>query len=298
MTTLGRSFLASLILIFKHNLIMKKILIPTDFSDLGNFAYGIASVIAKGTNAEITALSIVPGPSEAIYSNSGKLTNDDGNDYSEWEKKLEINKQKLSDWSVDKPEITDTIAIIGQIDNTVLNISQSNDIDLIVMGTEGVFSKTVWSKASHTEYITNHSKIPVLSLKCDRKNVNLKEIVLVSDFLETEKLELKILKDIQKAYESKIILLKILTPSQVRTKENIYADMALFAKHNELTNFQIEAYNADTVESGIGKFAAENDIDLISLGSHQGHGFSKLFRGSISDDVVNHLYHPVLTFPL
>lgn len=277
---------------------MKKILIPTDFTELGDIAYSIASILAKGTKAEITALSIVPGPSGAIYSPQGELTNDEGNDYSEWDKRLTVNKQKLSDWSADKPDITDTIATIGQVDDTVIRISDSHDIDLIVMGTEGVFSKTVWTKASHTEFITNHSEVPVLSLKCDRKDIDLKKIVLVSDFLETEKLKLDILKDIQAAYDSKLILLKIETPSQARSKEDVYADMALFAKNNDLSNFEIKTYKADKVESGIGKFTAENHIDLISMGSHQGHGFSKLFKGSISDDVVNHMYHPVLTFPL
>lgn len=277
---------------------MKKILVPTDFSELGDIAYGIASILTKGTNAQITALSIVPGPPNAVYTKTGALSNDEGNDYSEWDKKLEINKQKLKSWVANKPDISDTISTIGQIDNTVINISESNAIDLIVMGTEGVFSKSVWSKASHTEYITNHSEIPVLSLKCDRKDIDLKKIVLVSDFLDTEKLNLKVLKDIQSAYNSKLVLLKILTPAQIRTNENIIADMDLFAKRNDLSNFEIETYKAETVESGIGKFTAEHDIDLISLGSHQGHGYSKLFKGSISDDVVNHLYHPILTFPL
>ena len=166
------------------------------------------------------------------------------------------------------------------------------------MGSEGLFGKSIWSKGSHTEYISNHSDIPVLSLKCDRKNINLKEIVLVGDFLESEKINLSILKDIQTAYQSKLILLKIKTPSQVRTDEQIYNDMEAFAKNNELSNYVTKTYKDVTVESGIGKFTAENDIDMISLGSHHGHGFSKLFRGSISDDVVNHLFHPVLTFPI
>jgi len=277
---------------------MKKILVPTDFSELGDFAYTFASILAKETAAEIIALYIVAGPPSAIYSPNGDLTNDEGNDYSEWQKKLDQNKTKLKAWTANKPDITSEIVTIGNIDNTILRISESNDIDLIVMGSEGLHQKSMWSKGSHTEYITNHSNIPVLSLKCDRKNIDLNQIVLVSDFLAAEKINLKVLKAIQAAYNSTLVLLKIKTPSQIRTDQQIIEDMEAFAKNNGLLNYEMRSYTDATVESGIGKFTAESDIDLIAIGTHQVHGFSKLFRDSISDDVINHLYHPLLTFPI
>lgn len=277
---------------------MKKILLPTDFSDLGDFAYGIASKLAQDTNAEITALSIVSGPAGAIYSLDGELTNDEGNDYSEWRRKLENSKIKLAEWISDKPGITQAVSAIGNVDDTILRISDTEDSDIIVMGTEGLYRKSVWSKESHTEYITNHSDIPVLSLKCDRDNIDLKQILLVGDFLIAEKINMDVLKSIQETYQATLVLLTVNTPAQIRTDTEVYDDMEAFAKINELSNYVMRTYNDSTVESGIGKFAAENDIDLIAIGTHQGHGFSKLFRGSISDDVVNHLYHPILTFPI
>ncbi len=277
---------------------MKKILVPTEFSDLGDFAYVVASKLAKDTNAEIITLSVIPGPRGAIYNDSGELTNDEGNDYTEWTKRLVSNKAKMKEWIEDKPDVKHSITTIGNIDSSILHCSESNEVDLIVMGTEGLFNKSIWSKGSHTEYITNHSDVPVLSLKCDRSNLDLKEIVLASDFLENEKFDLSVLKSIQKAYQSKMILLKVNTPNQHRTNEQIANDMELFAIVNQLENYSMHLYNDSTVESGIGKFSAENDIDLIALGTHSGYGFSKLFRGSVSDDVVNHLYHPILTFPL
>lgn len=277
---------------------MKKILLPTDFSDLGNFAYGVASKLAKDTNAEIVALSIVAGPPGAIYSLSGELTNDKGNDYSEWKKKLDASKSQLESWVADKPEVIHNIACIGNVDDTILRISEVEDANLIVMGSEGLYQKPEWTKDSHAEYVTNHSDVPVLSLKRDRKNIDLKQIVLVGDFLMAEKINFDILKSIQEAYQSTLVLLKINTPSQIRTDEEVVADMEAFARTNSLSNFVMKTYKDVTVESGIGNFAAENGIDLIAIGTHQGHGFSKLFRGSISDDVVNHLYHPILTFPI
>lgn len=277
---------------------MKKILLPTDFSELGNFAYGVANKLAKDTNAEIIALSIVAGPPGAIYSLSGELTNDKGNDYSEWKKKLDASKTQLESWVADKPRISRNITCIGKVDDTILRISEVEDANLIVMGSEGLYQKPQWTKDSHTEYVTNHSDVPVLSLKRDRQNIDLKQIVLVGDFLMAEKINFDVLKAIQAAYQSTVVLLKIITPSEIRNDEEVVADMEAFAKANSLSNYVMKTFNDLSVESGIGKFADENEIDLIAIGTHQGHGFSKLFRGSISDDVVNHLNHPILTFPI
>ncbi|MDF1697104.1 MAG: universal stress protein [Saprospiraceae bacterium] len=277
---------------------MKKILVPTDFSELGDFAYGVAHILAAGLKAEIIALSIISGPQGAIYDESGNLTNDEGNDYSEWTRRLAMNREKMRSWIEDKGDITDTIVTIGNVDQSILQISESQGVDLIIMGTKGLYNKTIWTKGSHTEFVSNHSSIPVLSLKCDRRQLDLEEILLVSDFLEMEKLDLSILKSVQKAYGSKFVLLKINTESQHRTDDQIKSDMEKFAQINELDNYTMKLYKSESVESGIAKFSQEQDIDLIALGTHQGHGFSKLFNGSISDDLINHLYHPILTFPL
>jgi nucleotide-binding universal stress UspA family protein len=277
---------------------VQKILIPTDFSELGDFAYIVATHLTKATNAKIIALSVLTGPSGAVYTNSGDLVDDEGEDYSEWNRRLKENEEKMKSWISNKPDIVESKCIIGNVDKTILRVSEQHEVDLIVMGTHGLFMKSAWAPGSHTEFVTNHSSVPVLSLKCDRSDIDLNQIVFVSDFLEPEKINLGILKAIQKAYNSKLVLLKVITSKQSRTEEQIKEDMVSFANLNELENYTMHTYKDDTVEGGIGKFCAEKDIDLIVLGTHQTRGFSKLFRQSVSDDVVNHLYHPILTFPI
>lgn len=277
---------------------MKKILVPTDFSELGDYAYNVASKIAKSTNSEIITLFVLPGPPGAFYSTSGKLLSDDGDDYSEWQKRLADKESLMSTWIEDKSDVSDSICTIGEIDKTILFISEQHDIDLVIMGTEGLFNKSAWSKGSHTEYISNHAHVPVLSLKCDRSDLDLSQVVFVSDFLENKVLDLKILKSIQEVFESKIVLLTIKTPKSQRTESDILDNMKSFAGINMIDNYTLNVYKDSNVEAGIGKFCAEHDIDLIVLGTHQSKGFSRLFKQSISDDIVHHLFHPILTFPI
>lgn len=277
---------------------INNILLPTDFGELGEFAYTMAKHIADKSKASIHVISVVPGPQDAFYSNSGQLLNFEGNDYTEWDKKLAISKEKMKTWISDKTHISDTLSVIGKVDDSILLYANNHDIDLIVMGTDGVFGSRFWNKPSHAEFITNHSTIPVLTLKCDRTNIHLEEIVFVGDFLEAKEMNLDITKSIQTVFNSKLLLLKIHTPHDNRSNDQIIKDIEAYAKVNKLSNYEIHIYEDKIIESGIGKFTAEKDIDLIILGTHQGKGFSKLFHKNISDDIVNHLFHPILTFPI
>jgi len=277
---------------------IESILVPTDFGALGQYAYSIAGYISEKTNADIHVISVVPGPAGAFYSHTGELMNDDANDYTEWLDKLQASKAKMKEWIGDKPKITETHSTIGVIDDCIVNYATNHGIDLIVMGTEGLFGSKIWNSPSHTEYISNHSPIPVLSLKCDRSEIDIKNILFAGDFLVAKMFDLHIIKSIQAIFNAQLKLLKVRLPDAIRTDQKIKSDMEEFALVNSLENYSTYIYNDQGVESGIGKFAAEEKIDLITLGTHQKSGFSKLFRGSVSDDVVNHLFHPVLTFPI
>lgn len=277
---------------------IKRILLPTDFSDLGDFAYRLAAHIVKNTDATIDVISIIPGPSGAFYSSDGALVNDDGDDYSEWAKRLKDTKELMHAWTKDKAHIKNTHCAIGNVDRDIIRYATDHEMDIITMGTDGLYTKSLWSEPSHAEFISNHSPVPVLTLKCDRSDIDLKEIILVSDFLVAKPIDLSIIKSLQSVFNSKLLLLKIKKSNAIRSTFEINNDIEAFAKANGLSNYERCIYENESVEAGIGKFAAERDVDLITLGTHQKNGFSKLFRLSISDDVVNHLFHPVLTFPL
>jgi nucleotide-binding universal stress UspA family protein len=57
-------------------------------------------------------------------------------------------------------------------------------------------------------------------------------------------------------------------------------------------------YCDESVEQGIVNFCADTGIDFVTIGTHQRGSFSRLFKKSISNQVVNHIWQPVLTFPI
>jgi nucleotide-binding universal stress UspA family protein len=77
---------------------MKKILVPTDFSEPGNWAVEVAASIAKKMYAQVTLLHIVELPSAESFNVEGQVDT-----FPEWEDKLfalkliDKNKQLLSE---------------------------------------------------------------------------------------------------------------------------------------------------------------------------------------------------------
>lgn len=274
--------------------VIKNILIPVDFTEQSDHAYSLALKMAQKLDAQITAMSVVPGPRDLATS---KISKDDP-DTAEWYKKLSQTAKRLESWAQDKSLITDRYTTIGAIDESIIQYAESNDIDLIVMGTKGEQTNTTWSKGSHAMYISNHSTIPLLSIKKKIDDVNMAEVLFVSDFLENKVEELTILKAVQSAFGAQLNLLKIQTPSNTRSELQVNEDILRFAETNGLDNYSINIHQGKSVEEGIKDYSEQCQIDIIALGTHQGKGFSKLFKHSISDELVNHLDHPLLTFPI
>ncbi len=276
---------------------MKNILIPTNLDEFGEFAYSIASQLAAKMNHKITLLSIVEAHSSAILNKNGELIDDGESDYSDLHKERDKRKDALIEWAKDKELVSSIYSTAGNVNQVILSFIENNDVDLVVMGTKGIWGWKDKMQGSHTEYIANHSKTPVLSLKCDRSNMSIKEFLFVSDFHQKEKLNFTLINEIADAFEAKIIMLYI-NRDNSESQETILSNMQKCATINEFKNYEFQIYNDKNVEHGVSRFCQERNIDLIILGSSQQKGITSLFKHSVSRDIVNHLFHPVITFPL
>lgn len=274
---------------------MKRILVPVDLSYHGDIAVNIANKLGND-DTEIVILNIIPTPGGAVLLENGQLKDDQEFDLSEYK-----NRAMHISTELDKRYASTSNRLIrvtiGDINNVILSQIQAESFDLLILGMTGHLVNHFWSE-SHVNYLSKHAPIPVLTLKCDRSNMNMDQIVFASDFLKNEKVDLNIIRDLAEHFNSKIILLKVVTNDQQRSDESILATAQEFAVSNHLTNFEIKIHQANNVEEGIATFCEENHIDLIALGTHQRNGFSTLFRKSISHDIVEKLYHPIITIPI
>ncbi|PHN06033.1 universal stress protein [Flavilitoribacter nigricans] len=275
---------------------MKKILLPTDGTELGDYAYELAHKIAQKTKASIEVLTVVPAPAGAIFDPDGRLRNDEGEDFSDFYEEKVAVEERLERWIEDKPDIRYTNVRIGHIEEDILQYVKNNQVDLVVMGTKGAHGMNEFIRGSHTGHIVNASPVPVLCLKCDRSGMLIHDILLLSDFEEVEQLDLGILKDLLYAFDAELHLLRVNTPKHFATTRQVKRNMERFVELNGLDKVRFHIYDEESIEQGITNFSLENRVDIVAIGTHQRKGFDRLFKHSVSEDIVNHLMQPVLTF--
>jgi nucleotide-binding universal stress UspA family protein len=169
---------------------------------------------------------------------------------------------------------------------------------MIVMGTHGASGMKELISGSHAEYVAMHVAMPVLTLKCERDSLEMKSIVLAGSFTQDDIPHCEAVLELQKAFDSKLHLLRVNTSGNFLPDHEAISHMKAFAQKHALSNVEYAVYSDHSLEDGIIQYAAHNDIDMIAIGSMQRTGLSKFIHGCVSADLVNHVFKPLLTFRL
>jgi nucleotide-binding universal stress UspA family protein len=72
--------------------------------------------------------------------------------------------------------------------------------------------------------------------------------------------------------------------------------LAEFAKRFMLQNYTLNVFRADNEEAGIISFTHQIQASMIAMGTHARKGLSHLLKGSVTEDVVNHIDCPIWTY--
>ncbi|MCP4443535.1 MAG: universal stress protein [Aureispira sp.] len=278
---------------------MKKILLPIDFSDLSEYSYNLAVKIAKKTGAEIDVIYIVNAPSDAYFDSNGELMpNQENFDYKTFLERKEEVAERMQKWIADKDYIASAQVKIGRIVNDVLHHVEQQHVDMIVMGVREAHG--VWEFLTHSkiERLMRKSPVPILTLKCDRSDLELDDILLACDFHNPIKENLAVIKALQDVFGATLHLLKVNTKKDFETNREVLAHMRDFVDLNDLKEVKFHIYSDQTVEKGIVNFCADEHIDFLAMGTHGRDGLSYWLKGSIAETVVNHVYQPILTFKI
>ncbi|WP_394773754.1 universal stress protein [Flavobacterium sp.] len=274
---------------------MKKILVPTDFSEHAEDALKVAAQIAKKNNSEIIVLHMLELPSQMSDAVLGGASIP--------ETMLFMKKaNEMLDEISSRPYLDDiSVTEIVKMDKPIHGISQVSkdyDVDLIIMGSHGSSGIEELLIGSNTEKVVRNSEIPVLVIKKNITNFSTSNIVFASDFSDETKKPFEKLLNFTKSFESKIHLVTICTPNSFKPTHVVEKSMNDFASEFSLTNYETHIYNDTNIEKGIINFSNSINADLIGMCTHGRTGFAHFFNGSISEGLVNHAVKPVLTFKI
>lgn len=280
---------------------MKKILVPVDFSESVKPAIKFAANLARKTGAELYLIHVIdmPGIGEGKMESGEWAMTDDATSSDIplmmfMMKKIKEKMQTLMESDdLNDIKVTDNIET-GSPANQITAAATKYGVDMIVMGTHGSSGWNEVFVGSNAEKVVRTSPVPVLAIK-EKVNVNPQKIVFASDFKEEANAIFPFAKMIAEIFGAKMYLLKVNTLDTFETTRELKESINKFKLMHNVPDYPVEIYNDMDKETGISYFSKDIDADMIIAGTHGRSGLSRLFSSSISEELVNHSYCPVLT---
>ena len=272
-----------------------KILIPTDFSVQAEYAYRMVKKLEEKTNIDIHFLHVMNVPDTVTMDIEGNIQTCGDIDIKYVISQKEIAERNLANLKILYGNQINTHLVLGKITDAILNFSEANHFDLIVMGTKGAWGIKEKLSGSETQMIARKSKVPLLSLMCDRSDLQIQNILLVHNFSNPAKEDLSLLNKLIKAFDTKFHLLQITSVKTEAEKAGIETNMKNFATLNNLTNYECHVINDTDVENGVIHFNQQINMDIICIGTD---GKVGIFHHSVTEKLINHLFKPIISFHL
>ncbi|APS38394.1 MULTISPECIES: universal stress protein [Salegentibacter] len=276
---------------------MKKILVPTDFSDTAEHALKIAAQLAKKHNSEIYLLHMLELPMQLIDPVAG------GNSQNLPESIffMKLAHQRFAKL-MQRPFLKDIkvheTVMFHQAFDGIMEVSEDYDCDIIIMGSHGASGFKEMFIGSNTEKVVRSSNIPVLVIKNEHGNFEVENFIFATDADGSNKHTLEKAYNFAQLIEAKFHLLFINTPNNFITSTEVRERIENFVSGFNIHDYKMHIYNDVSVEKGILNFAMKQKKALIGISTHGRKGLAHFFNGSISEDLVNHANMPVVTFKI
>ncbi len=274
---------------------MKKILVPTDFSDQASYAFETAVSIARKSGARIHLYHVIGVPDYPeitdiiAYQTLGSVN------------VLEEIEKKLAELAGRNHSNTIEVTYSVDFDTPYEKISRKaadEQFDLIVIGSHGRQGINKILLGSTADKVIQHAPCLVLTVKEPVSYFCPSNIVFGSNFYGEIGEGFSSLQDFAALYEATIHLLKVNTRSHFETTRFSRQLMESFAEEQQLGNYTINIYNDNSEEEGILHFARDTQADLICVPTHGKTGILHLVGGSVAESISDQAYRPVLTYKI
>ncbi|RCW93252.1 universal stress protein [Winogradskyella arenosi] len=274
---------------------MKRILVPTDFSDRAENALKVAAMIAKKQHCEIYLLHMMeipirqtdPGQTETIIPQTLFFM-----DLARKRFETLMSQDYLKGLTVHET-VREDITF-----HEIKDSCHEFNIDLIVMGSHGATGLQDMFVGSNAEKVVRSSDVPVLVIKNEHESFDIQDFVFASDFKNDNQETYQQAVRFAEMFNAKIHLLLVITASDFMTTYEAQTRISDFISGQSFDNYTVTIHNDYTVEQGILNICKDINADLIGISTHGRQGIAHFFNGSISEDIVNHANRPVITFKI
>lgn len=276
---------------------MKKILVPTDFSQRAHEALDFALQFSGKVNGHIILMHILDFPASS-FNTGGEVESIDPEVIFQAEYIKGVH-QKLDAIKEQYPE--ENIVTKIKYGNPYVSISKEiaeEQVDYIIMGSDGASGLKEVLIGSVAERVIRNADCPIIVIKGPAQLAEMKSFVFASDLSEEQDYIAQKAKDFQELLDLNMHVLTVKTPHNMRAEFDTKRKMKEFAERNYLERYTTNTANADYSDEGIVDFAEGVGAGMILMGTHGKTGLAHIFGGSRAEDVANESTIPVMTFKI
>ena len=276
---------------------MKKILFPTDFSEVANNAFVHALEFAKVVHAELVLLHTFELP---VYDNQFFPENYaviyDSLELSQFDAfKDEIPKLRAiaEEHHLDNIKMTHRL-MDGDLLSNIRKSIKEDKIDFVIMGTSGATGWEAFFVGTNTGSVITEIDIPMLCVPLEAKFKKIKTIGFTTRFRTKDKKALKTVLDIAKKTNAKVKCLYVKTSSSDVSKETIEKWETEFMQEP----IEFFVITSDAVKETILDFILYKEIDVLTMLTYKRGFFEGIFKPSLTKKMAANFEIPILAIPI
>jgi len=277
------------------NTVIKKILVPVDFTETSETVISKATTLAKLLKADLLLLHVVAynGYGFSILPEASALPT-----IAEIEKAVSAKMDEMQASIRKKYGITPEVYVsTGNIDSEVIDFSKNKKIDLIIMGTHGASGYKEMFIGSNSQRVVTLSDVPVLTMQKDTGKLGFENILLPIDNSVHSREKVVLATAIAKQFGAKIHILG-LAGSTDKTDLNKFK-IKVESVEKYITSAKLPYKTTITEKSNLAglamEYAEENKCDLIIINTGHESKITGIFLGAFAQQIVNHSKIPVLS---
>lgn len=275
---------------------MKRILVPTDFSATAKKAFHFALDIAKtGKGSVILYHNYMP--LESPFIDTEELRKQyNSQEEAKLEQRLQTLKEKVPASYQDVPVST----VLGgtPLIYSILNFAEQNQIDLIVMGTQGAsgFKKTIIGTVAAR--IVKNTKIPVLLVPEKFKWKPPGRIVFAADCQKTDRLVLSRIFSLAELYSSELTVMHLCSAKDIKNEKTDFDNYALTLQ-KEFSQFTLDfqLIKTDSAIQSMKNLYKEVPCDMIVMIRRNKPFWERFFLESFTEQTAFATHLPLLVVP-
>jgi len=277
---------------------MKRLLVPTDFSERALNATQVAIELASQINAEIDFLHFTSIPIDWNY-----LNNDDTSLHPDIDKKIKSCDAELNELiALASKSNVHARSFIGYSENyeNIIQHVAKYDNDLIIMGSHGAAGFRAFLIGSNAQRVIRISKVPVLVIKQTTKIFDIEKLVIVSDFDNSEVSKmayvngLKELAAVADQVDLSLSFLYINTPDLFYSAKMVSDRMKTYEELIQHNVKEKAVINANNLEIGIQDYINKNKNVIIGMVSHGYLSLGRTMSGRKAENIANRIDDPLL----